>query len=110
MSGDAVVAFLGLCLAVNYEEIEGLEERSDDRIQSARRVGLDHYWGNFGGLAEEYFLLIGKRIGVFGPEGKGDVSIGLEELNSLFDDTKRKLTSAGFDRDPSVHIKWHPDV
>jgi hypothetical protein len=110
MSGDAVVVFFGICLDVDLDDIEGLEERSDERILRSRKASLDHYWGNFGEMESDYLLLIGSRIGVFGPEGQNEASLNEADIEAIFTNTRRKLAEAGFAGNPNLIIRRHPDL
>jgi hypothetical protein len=109
-SADACVAFFGLRYEVQEHEIQGLELRSDSRIVAARKAGLKHYWGNFGGLSERHLLFIGAQLGVLGPENAGEINLSQNELQTLVDRTRARLEEAGLAGQPSFYLQWHPDV
>jgi hypothetical protein len=80
MSASALIAFFG----VRYEiTIDESEDNNDKRVQAVRKVGLQYYSGNFGGLGERYLLFIGKRIGILGAENKGEIILPVKDLQEL---------------------------
>ena len=100
----------GLRYQVRPEEFEGLELRSDARVVAARKAGLKHYWGNFGGLEQKHLLFIGAQLGVLRPENAEEINLSSSELQDLFDKTRTKLSEASLTGDPSLHLQWHPDA
>jgi hypothetical protein len=108
MSTDACIVYFGLRYEMREDEIEGVERRLDPRIVAARKVGLKHYWGNFGGVDEKYLLFIGSELGVLGPENANAINLSKNELKALFDNTGVKLNEAGFAGVPSLYLEWQP--
>lgn len=90
------------------EEVGRLERREDPRILTARKHGLNHWWGE---TTEEgrYFLLVGTVIGKFGWEGNHSARLGDAEAERVMEQTKRKLQSAGFDGEPAWYFQFEPD-
>ena len=110
MSANACVVFYGLRYEIGANEIEALETRSDARIQAARKVGLKHYWANFGLPGERYLLFVGAKLGVLGVENLAEVSLRLADLYEGFESTKNKLSAAGLPGEPALYLQWLPDV
>lgn len=110
MSSDTFIAYVGLRFEVRADEIEGIELRSDARVAVARRLGLNYYFGNFGGLQERYLLFIGLQIGVLGIGNSKEMRFSLPNLQISFDSTAAKLKDAGFAETPELHITWQPDT
>jgi hypothetical protein len=91
-------------------EIEGLEMRSDPRMQVARKAGLKHYWVNFGTPGERHLLFVGANLGVLGPENSPEVVLRTAELQAIIDATDVKLQTAGLTGQPSLHMQWLEDA
>jgi hypothetical protein len=107
MSAEACVAFFGVRHDITIEESE---DNNDPRIQAARKVGLQFYSGNFGGLEERYLLFIGSRLGILGAENSSEVTLSCDDLQALMESTKAKLQAAGLPGDPSLYFQWEPDT
>jgi hypothetical protein len=75
---------------------------------AAPKVGLKHYWGNFGGVDEKYLLFIASELGVLGPGNANAINLSKNELKALFDNTGAKLNEAGFAGVPSLYLEWQP--
>ena len=110
MSANACIIFYGLRFEISSHEIEALEMRSDRRMVAARKVGLKHYWANFGSPGERYLLFVGAKLGILGPENSPEVILQTRELQATFDATKAKLEAAGLTGEPELHIQWLPDA
>jgi len=102
--------FYGLRYEVSDDEIEGLEMRSDPRMQAARKAGLKHYWANFGAPGERYLLFVGANLGVLGPENSLEVVLRTTELQAIIESTKAKLQAADLAGEPSLHVQWCEDA
>jgi hypothetical protein len=109
MSAGSCIVFYGLRFEIPSGEIEALETRSDSRIVAARKVGLKTYWANFGSPAERYLLFVGAMVGDMGVEGQADVRMSDAELQSVMSSVRTKLSQAGLDGAPSLHIQWRSD-
>src|SRR5947209_19296171 len=74
MGADSCVVYYGVRYQVTDEtELEQLEARTHPLMEAAKRVGLQHYWGNFSTDGGDYhLLLVGREIGIFGIEGLGE--------------------------------------
>ena len=101
---------MAFCFEIPFDEVEGLELRTDRRLVVARNARLDSYWGNVGGFDEQYVLLIGGQIGILGPENQLEIQVTDAELQAIIASTRQKLISAGFDGEPQLHILWEQDV
>ena len=110
MVADACIAFYGLRFEVRPDETEALEKRSDPRMLAARKVGLQHYWGNFDAPGERYLLFVGTHLATLGPEDGFEVTQTSHELQNTMEATKAKLQVAGFTGDPSLYLQWEPDA
>jgi YD repeat-containing protein len=65
---------------------------------------------NFGGLEEKHLLFVGAQLGVLGPENTDEINLSSNELQDIFDKTRAKLNEAALVGDPSLYLKWQPDV
>jgi hypothetical protein len=109
MSAPICIAFYGVRFELSQNEIESLEERSDQRLAAARKNGHKHYWGNFGLPGEKWLLFIGASLGKFGVEGQSDAEFDKQSLQSLMAETESKLRQAGFDQVPKFYLQWQED-
>ena len=110
MSSPATVVFYGVRFELAEDEIPALEERSDPRLVSARRNGLKHYWGNFGAPGERWYLFVGAKLGILGPEGASDVMLDGRDLEGLIKDTNSRLRDGGFTGVSKLYIQWQSDA
>lgn len=110
MSSDTFIAYFGLRFEIDPDEVEGLELRADSRIKAARKVGLEYYWGNFGGPQERFLLFVGVQLAILGDENSEEAQFHLSEMTSLFDVTKKSLGRAGLLGEPALHLRWQPDI
>ena len=110
MSASACVVYFGIRYEVSEDEISALELRTDPRQRAAKQVGLDSYWGNFGGPDERYVLLVGTRIAILGPEDASSSSITAARLQDIAIRTEGRLDDAGLDGLCSLHVEWLEDV
>jgi hypothetical protein len=111
MSADGFVVYYGLRWDINDSDeatVRALERREDQRIQSARRHGLEAYWGRTE-QEDRSCLFVGKEFGCFGGEGQNVARVEDAELLRLLDETKQKLKAAGFVDIPALHIQFEPD-
>jgi hypothetical protein len=110
MSAGSCIVYYGLRLDVSPDEIEGLENRSDERIVAARKTGLKSYWGKFDATEDHYLLFIGGQIGVFGPENQLELELSDAEFEALVNSVRAKLAAAGFEGTPRLYIHWQSDT
>lgn len=111
MSSSACILFYGVRFEIAPEAVEDLlEDRTDPRIEAARAAQLDAYWANFGGADERYLLLVGKRLGIFGPENQLEASLAPDALRSMMTATDERLKLAGLGGQVALHIQWEEDV
>jgi hypothetical protein len=110
MSAYACVAFYGLRFEVRSEEVEALENRSDERILAARKAGLKCYWANFGDPGERYFLFVGAKLGILGPEDESEIALALPQLQTIHESTEAALRIAGLTGEPSLYLQWEQDA
>jgi hypothetical protein len=97
MSAEGFLVYYGLRWEFNVndeEQLRALETRKDQRVQAARKHGLDSWWGRTE-EEERYFLLIGKALGNFGWEGEHYVCFDDSQVQRILDDTKKMLQAAG---------------
>lgn len=98
MSADRVIVFYGIRLQVPGDDecaISALESRTDPHLVAARAAKLDTWWGRLTD-GEDYHLLIGRKIGVFGVDDAAEKQMPLAELSKLADKTDAMLSSVGF--------------
>jgi hypothetical protein len=110
MSADACVVYFGLRFEVTSGEVEALELRRDPRQVAARGAGLTTYWGNFGGPAEHYVLLVGTKIAIVGPENEASARHSADDLAAIIAVTTSHLREAGLEGEPCLHIGWQEDA
>jgi hypothetical protein len=111
VSAEGFVVYYGLRWDIRQDDeatVQALERREDQRIQSARRNGLETYWGRTE-EEERYFLFVGRELGCFGREGQNSAQVEDETLLRILDETKRKLKAAGFLGLPALHCQFEPD-
>ena len=111
MGADSCVVYYGVRYQVTDDtELEQLEARTHPLMQAAKRVGLQHYWGNFSMEGREYhLLLVGREIGVFGLEGISERELGDAEFQQVMQDTRERLQRGGFSLVPALQIQFEPD-
>ena len=107
---DTTIVFLGLKIAVDADDIAALEARSFPLLATARRSGLDHYWGNFAAPDERYWLFIGKLLGRLGIEDDQEISLSPQSLASQSTDVSRKLCNAGLPGTPVLFVGFQRDL
>jgi hypothetical protein len=106
---STTIIFFGIRLEPSEDEIERLEDRSHPAILSARKAGLQYYWGNFGAPGESYLLFIGKLLGKLGVEDASELRFGTEQLSQIASEVSSKLSSAGFAEVPVLLSQFQPD-
>ena len=107
MGADAFVAFFGVKIALDPDDEETLDAcgaRTDKRCKAAAAMGLDTDTGRMTN-GEDYFLLVGRRLGWLGLEHKPYVRIA-EDLGELQSHVRRKLRAAGFLEEPAMHLQF----
>lgn len=111
MSADSTLVLYGIRFETGDEQRPGLESRTDPRIRTARDHQLAHWWGNFSvdEINEQSYLFIGTLLGHVGHEGVYELRLGDSELSSTMLQTKQKLSTAGFEGEPSLFIQFEPD-
>ena len=110
MSAESFVVYFGLRFALDPDEVESLELRSDPRILAARKARLDYHWGNFGGLDAKYLLYVGYELGVFGVENSIETRFTGEDLQAIMEQTKAALIETGLNGNPELHLAYEPDI
>ena len=111
MGADSTLVFYGVRFAVAPVESETLETRRDSRVLLARKFGLDHWWGDFATAAgeREQFLFVGAKLSQIGYEGEFEKRICRSRLTELMDQIEDKLSCAGLDGEPELHVQFQPD-
>ena len=112
MGADRVTLFYGIRFQVtDSEEISLLNVRKHPLVKTAKKHGLDHYWGNFGQDGNDFTLLyIGRDLGEFGHEGKFETEISDDEFAKIRRDTAKRIKEAGFSLVPALFVQFEPDV
>ena len=110
MSAESTLAFWGIRFELAPSDLEPCSTRSDLRQQKARAIGLDQYWGNFGGELELYLLFVGKRLAVIGVENASELALSKAQLLAAIEETNAKLLQQGFQEEPALHVVWQPDI
>jgi hypothetical protein len=110
MGAESFLLYYGLRFAVSDEEISSLESKTHPFQVEAVKAGLDSWWGNFDtGGGEDYFLFVGKELGVLGAEYQDSLNVNDDSLAQVMQQTKEKLKRAGFRKMPSLLAQWEPD-
>ncbi len=112
MSTESFLAFYGVRrpLDPRSAEFEAIERDEDEWSLLAKHKKLDIYCGNFHpNSGEEYYLFIGKRLGVFGGENLAHLDYSDERLLGLMEVVRRSLSEAGVAGEPALHFAWEPD-
>ena len=106
MSADSTLIFFGIRYSLTDTDDETWEAKADPRVQTSRRFGLDHWYGNMT-IAEGSdgnFLFIGKRIAWIGFQNSFEVKLSTSELERQISDVTAKLLQAGFPEEPGLWI------
>ena len=111
MGADSVTIYYGIRFQVTEKkEIDQLLIGKHPLVKAARRVGLEHYWGNFSLDGGEFNVLyIGKEIGAFGQEGLSEIELSDDRFGKIQRDTRKKLAKAGFSLVPAFFAQFEPD-
>ena len=110
MSAESFLLYYGLRFPIGEDDVEAMEADTHPLQVIAQRTSLDSWWGNFSaGGAEEYYLFIGKQLGMLGAEFSASASIGSAEVQAIFRETETKLKRAGLKERPSLLAQWEPD-
>ncbi len=109
MSAEACLAFFGIRYEISRDELPLLEQRKDPRMREARLAGLKHYWGDFGGAGDRYYLFIGYQIGILGVENQLEVEFTPSDIESRILETQKRLRDGGFQGEPRLYLQWIPD-
>ncbi|MEQ1646827.1 MAG: hypothetical protein ABL959_25455 [Pyrinomonadaceae bacterium] len=112
MGADSVTIFYGIRFQIEDKaEIDKLLIAKHPLVRAGKKVGLNHYWGNFSRDGGEYYLLyIGTEIGTFGHEGSSDIEISDDRFARIQRDTRKKIAKAGFSLVPSFFAQFEPDT
>ena len=111
MGANSCVVYYGVRYQVTDKtELAELGADKHPLIEAAKRVGLQHYYGNFSMDGGEYhLLLIGREVGIFGLEGIGERELADAELQAMMQDTRERLQRGRFSLVPAFQIQFEPD-
>jgi hypothetical protein len=109
MSSAFAVVFYGVRYAVALDEIEGLEARTDDRLQRARREGLETFWSRFGD-DRSYFLFVGTRMSLMGQAHEVSSVCSREDVAVVIARVDTQLSRGDWDGVVGLHFQWGEDV
>ncbi len=110
MSQEFVTIYFGLKFPVKEEEIKALQKKEHSYQITARKLGLDCYWGDFSPFVDEYYVFIGKEIGRLGCEEEWNKEVSEAELVRSIETTKATLKGAGFKEKPKLLMHFQPDI
>jgi len=110
MSASSFMVYCGIKYVVPAEEEEAVEERADERMLAARKVGLNCYWGRFGEGADDYLLYVGTEVGIFGIENSSYRELDFREVDEIFQRTRKKISDAGLEGKCMLHLQFEPDM
>lgn len=106
---ETTIVFIGVSINIPDEEVTLLEDRSHPILLASRRAGLDHYWGSFDALQDEYILIVGRILGKVGHEDASKVSIAAEDLTRMIIDVPQQLRHAGLTERSTLMVIHQPD-
>src|SRR5215813_8647008 len=103
MGADSTHFFYGVRYQVSdASEVHQLQNGEHLLIKSAKKVGLQTFWGNFDLEGGSYYLLyVGRHISTVGYEGVSDLELTDTQLARIQLDTRRKLSDGGFSLVPA---------
>lgn len=107
MGADAFVAFYGVKIELDPDDEDVLDRcgaDTDPRCVTAIAAGLDT-WSGRRTDGVDYFLLIGRRLGLLGHEHAGHVAIDARSLADVAADVGQALDALGH-RAPAVHLQF----
>jgi hypothetical protein len=76
---------------------------------AAHKCGLTCDWGYSTVLMDEYYLFVGKKLGVMGCEHHWNQEISDDKLARLIAETKAALKQAGFKVEPKLLVRFRAD-
>ncbi len=109
MSASFTIVFVGIRRTVLPAEVESFEDRSHPVMASARKAGLDCFWGNFGKPSERYLAFIGRLIGRFGAEDHVVAELTQAQFAEIHADVHHRLQMAGLTEPPALFIQFVAD-
>jgi hypothetical protein len=108
MGADSVIAFYGIRLTLDDDDIEAAETKDHPYMVAAQRVGLQTFWGRER-ETEPYFLMIGHRLAWLGAEHHTQIALDRSEVVEVMEDVQRKLSRMGARDTPRLHLQYHFD-
>jgi hypothetical protein len=108
MGADAFVAFFGIKVTLDPQDEDTLDAcgmETDPRCVAAKKAGLETHSGRMTD-GEDYFLLIGQRLGLLGLEYEPHVKVAPDRLAALISDVQARLKQAGFNETPALHLQF----
>jgi hypothetical protein len=110
VSTDYFVVYYGVRKSITPEEGEQMTEDETSLACRARHVGLDLWWSNFTyGEEEQYFLLVGREIGVYGAEHEYEKRLVDRDLLRIMEETRESLRGLQVEEEPALYLQWGPD-
>jgi hypothetical protein len=104
MGADAVPVYVGTKITIaGDDELEAVEEGSDERVKRAKKAKLKTYLGRTTDGGEQY-LLVGIEVGVVGVENASHLRLTSDAIAKAFDDAKTRLADGGFSDEPALHV------
>ncbi len=110
MSAESFLLYYGLRFPVTHREVKSLENDTHPSVVAAVKNGLDTRWGYYvSDGREEFYLFVGKELGIFGAEYSAFATISDAALREVMQETGEKLERAGFEARPALWVQWEPD-
>jgi hypothetical protein len=110
MSAEYVVIYYGLKFPVSEGEVKTLLKKAHPYQITAKKFGLDCYWGDCSAYTYDYHVFIGKEVGTIGCEYDWNREISDFEMMKIMEDVKASLKKAGFTEEPRFLMHFAPDV
>jgi hypothetical protein len=106
MGADAFYVYYGVKRSVELgsSEMELLEREKHPVFDTAFDAKLHVTWGRMT-EGEDYFLLIGHKIGCFGVENETYRQIPAEEMRRIIEQTDQRLRQARITETPAFHCQ-----
>lgn len=107
MGADGFVVYYGVRETVPDEPefIDALEAGDHPLLKVASESGLQSWWGLWTD-GEEYHVLLGRQIGLFGYEGDSHTALSTQEFQSIVDEVDAALAKHEVRGQPMLHMQF----
>jgi hypothetical protein len=109
MTKDRAILFFGIRVELSELEVELCEMGMHPLMIEARKVGLQSYYSNVASPDEQYFLFIGKLLGIVGRENEDVIRTTPDYLNGIATLVTTKLAISGIHGEPTLFMQLELD-